>query len=334
MIHSLWHSFMPRKIWISGIVLVVLLLTAVKCVGNSPEPPEILGFKFDPPDKCVLANDTVTIEVAYVTNGHKIEKFRWEAEEGEIKGNGKHMITYLAPATTGSYTISVQLQYPGGTVEDSTEVEVVSQVVSRGAPTPDETTKPPTETPTHTPTFTPADTPTTTSEFTPTETPTIIPTPTDTPSPTHTLLPTATFTPIPTPTPTLLPPPAPIYPLGEENSVNIERQTNTVNLKWQWDYSLDKVGGGTLFSVRIHQVGSSDDCVHIQLRENVISEHRMTCPSGRYYWQIVVTVPLVSTPVKPSDWRNISLPSEPQYFDFVLQPDNDDGPPPCNPPWC
>jgi hypothetical protein len=183
-----------------------------------------------------------------------------------------------------------------------------------------------------TPTLTPTPTHTATVTFTSSPTATLPP-PLPTPAPTVTstpLPPAATSTPSPTPTPTLLPPPTPVHPLGEENSQNVERQTNTVNIEWQWDFSLKEFGEGAKFSLRIHQVGSQGDCIHIQPDYNVISEHRMTCPSGRYYWQVVAVIP---DPTQPSGWREISLPSVPQYFDFVIQDDND-GNGHCNPPWC
>jgi hypothetical protein len=329
MIRTLWHNCRLWRIRASGAILLGLLLVAAQCnsiqeATPTPtvkaDPPEIVGFTLNPPGP-LFPETRIGIQVNVSCNGHKIDNYRWVVGVGEgsiVNGNGTALITYQSPEVPGFYEVRVELEYKGGLpVEDSTVVEVIPE-----------------------PTFTPTDTPSPTLSptFTPTLSPTgtpMLPSPTPTLTATPTLLPpTATSTPKPTPIPALLSAPTPIYPLGEENSVNIERPTNTVNLKWQWDYSLDEVGGNALFSLRIHQVGSSEDCVHIQLRETVISEHRMTCPSGRYYWQVVVAVPLVPTPVKPSDWRNISLPSEPQYFDFVFQPENDDGPKPCNPPWC
>jgi hypothetical protein len=332
MIRTLWHNCRLWRIRASGAILLGLLLVAAQC-NSTPEPtpmptvkadpPEIIGFTLNPPGP-LFPETRISIQVNVSCNGHKIDHYWWVVGAGEgsiVNGNGSPLVTYQAPEASGSYEVRVELEYKGGSpVEGSTMVEVVP----KPTPTPTDTPSPtlsPTATLTPSPSATPA-------LLLLTSMPTTIPT---------LLPPTATSTsiPKPTPTPTLLPPPTPISPLGEENSVNIERPTNTVNLKWQWDYSLDEVGGNALFSLRIHQVGSSEDCVHIQLRETGISEHRMTCPSGRYYWQVVVAVPLVPTPVKPSDWRNISLPSEPQYFDFVLQPDNGGGgPPPCNPPWC
>ncbi len=182
MAHPQWHNFLTWRTWISGIVLVVLLLTAVECVGNSPKPPEILGFKSDPPLNIVLANDIVTIEVTYVTNGNKIEKFWWDAEDGEIIGNGRPVITYLAPDIPGYYSISVELQYSGGTVKDSTIVKVVLVTASSTSAPTGELTNAPTETPTSTPTLTV--TPTSSSTKTP-----MLPSPT----------PTQTATPTPTP---------------------------------------------------------------------------------------------------------------------------------------
>jgi hypothetical protein len=147
MAHPRCHNLLSCRILITRMALVILLLILAGCQGV---PPRIIGF--DPPDPSVAVGGAIEIQVNYALNGHRIDKFEWRAGEGKILGNGKPLITYRAPGTPGSYNISVELQYSGGTVEDSIVIQVLSAAAS--------STSTPTPTSTNTPTPIPTNTPT------------------------------------------------------------------------------------------------------------------------------------------------------------------------------
>lgn len=219
------HNLLPRRILITRMALVILLLILAGCRGA---PPRIIGF--DPPEPSVTVGDAIEIQVDYASNGQRIDYFEWRADEGEILCNGKPLITYQAPSVSGSYNISVELQYSGGTVEDSAIVKVVPAVAS--------TEPTPTPTSTNTPTPIPTDTPTPTAVDTPT--PTLAPIPTDTPTPTITLTttprPSLTARPIP---PSLTPTSAPTvqFPYGpilyEPKQWSVYSVGDTVWFTWE-----------------------------------------------------------------------------------------------------
>ncbi|MCL4295855.1 MAG: hypothetical protein KJ077_09020 [Anaerolineae bacterium] len=169
----------------------ILLLLAIACGGTTPtpiaavQPPEITGPQVDASTPLKPGEEVgISIEVSKA-RGTTLT-YTWMAEDGEIlKGQGSPAITFRAPDEPGVYSVIVEVQWEGQSVEKATSIKVEAE------PTPTPTPAPPTDTPTPTPT--PA--PTQTDTPAPTETPT--PTPTESPMPTPTSSPTATDTPTP-----------------------------------------------------------------------------------------------------------------------------------------
>jgi hypothetical protein len=291
-------SFTRCRSWISRTILVLLLIVLVGC---RREPPTILGF--EPSHPTVAASDVICLQINFASNGHNIDSFLWHADKGKIIGNGKPLITYQAPATPGSYTISVQVQFSGGTIEDSTIIEVRPTNVARQLTPTDEPTNILTETPTYTltlpasvtvdtltitPTPRSADTPITTPAGptlveTPTMTPTSTHTPTTTSTPTQTPTTTSTPTDMPTVTPAPTPYPAPIL-TAPDNGSGVQGEFPP--LYWTWDREL---GEDEFFEVRIWH--ESIETYHPalgwvkvpQFDYNIRGERQ-----GIYYWTVIV----------------------------------------------
>jgi len=177
MIHTLWHNFSHWKVWAGGVILIGLLLIATHCTPTATpiaqetptrEPPEITSFICIPSDT-MLPGAKIGIHVNVKLHSNKIDDYQWFVEEDEgsiVSGQGESAITYQAPETPGLYKVRVELKYGGGSVRDSTIVEVVP-----------ESTPPPTEEPTAEPTEEPTEEPTKQSTAEPTEEPTEEPTP-------------------------------------------------------------------------------------------------------------------------------------------------------------
>ena len=149
--------------------------------GPSPTeepPPEIIGFV--PPQPTVVAKGSITIQVDFATNGHKVNQFEWKPEKGRIINNGKSLITYLAPDDVGIYEIIMKLHYDADkVVSRSIIVEVVSEPPAEPIPEP---TKEPTPEPTKEPTTEPTVEPTKEPTTEPITVPAVTPSPISTPS--------------------------------------------------------------------------------------------------------------------------------------------------------
>ena len=289
---SLWHNF---RLWISGVVLIGLLLTATRCAPTTTpiaqqtpptDSPEITDFTFSPPGP-VFPGARISIQVNVNRHGHRINHCRWVVGAGEgriVSGQGTWLITYEAPENPGTYKVHVELEYEGGPpVDSSTVVEVVEPT-----PTPTDTPSPtPTDTPTSTPTDAPSPTPTDTPTSTPTDTP---PAPTDpspdTPTPTSTATPTPTTTPTETPTPTFTPTATPTPTPKPDAVVN----TEALNLR---------SGPGTVYDVlgRLKR----GDCLKVTGKCPEGDWLRVICPRGREGWAacsgLQVNVDIAGVPV-------------------------------------
>lgn len=260
MAHPRWPNPLPWRTRIAGMIVIILMLISVGCEGV---PPRIIGF--DPPEPSVAVGDVTKIQVNYAANGHKIDNFSWDAEAGEIIGNGKSLVTYRAPDTPGTYNISVQLQYSGGTVEGAVVVNVVLS--------------------TSTPTFTPTDTLTPLSNDMPT------PTPTNTPSPTITQTPTPASAPTPTPTPVT--PPTPVGSeimtiLASKNSLtvyvpeNVTSSLQDLNLEYRTSTGTAKYvfANSDAFAPYVDGTVPPPFCLHLE-RANSDTPFPSECQSAR-----------------------------------------------------
>jgi hypothetical protein len=328
------------KLWrvlMNGTMLIGLLITVVGC---GKKPPTIIGF--EPSHPIVVVNDGIRITVNFAPNDYNIHDFVWRAEEGKILGDGP-TITYRAPATPGSYNISVELQYSGKTVKDSIIVEVVLMTASSTSTPTDQPTSVPTETSTSTPTSTPTSpsartkATTATPSSTATSTPTIIVPPTPTPSSTATptpppsppITPTITIVPAPPPTHTLIATPTPTpYPppvLGEPVD-GITSAGRLPPLSWNWERALAE---DEYFEVRIWHNGDPYHTGIVWVKRSPFDFNLEGFPTGKYFWSIAVMRGRAQSKGWPGieAWEGINpviqLSKESEIRSFFLSMDDD-----------
>ncbi len=335
MIYTPGYNIKLWRVLMNGTMLLGLLLTAVGC---GKKPPTIIGF--EPSHPSVVVNNGIRITVNFAPNDYNIHDFVWRAEEGKILGDGP-TITYQAPATPGSYNISVELQYSGKTVKDSIIVEVVLMTASSTSIPTDQPTSAPTETPTSTTISTPTSSSTRTKTATATPSSTATPTPaktvapilpstttfTPSPSPTKTpaLIIAATLTPtdMPTVTPTLTPYPSPAL---AEPVDGITSAGRLPPLSWNWEGELAE---DEYFEVRIWHNGDPYHIGIVWVKCSPFDFNLEGFPTGKYFWSIAVMRGRAQSKGWPGieAWEGINpviqLSEESEIRSFFLSTDDD-----------
>ncbi len=270
-----WYQGFFLKAWKIGFILLGLLVFTIGCNGQNI--PKILGFSLS--STTIFPGEKIAIQVSFASNGNEIESVEWSASSGKILGNGKSIITYLAPAEAGRYVIDVQLRYRSGVVEDSMIIEVLPI-----------------------PTSTPFLTTTPTSTVVPTNTPS----PTNTKTPTNT--PSPTSIPIP-PTPTNIPTPALQLVAPPDNSVF--GRFDSVVFQWEWANTLEP---SHFFNFGLWYEDNQEPIFHAQLRGTELLFDMNEQPPGRYFWRVVV----VEAIENDMAWREVSNPSSLSNFQWFI----------------
>jgi putative glutamine transport system substrate-binding protein len=124
---------------VTGAVLAILALALPGC-GEEPTPPRLISFS--PAELTVPAGETLAVSVEYEENDFSLPDFQWQADAGEIEGNGAPSIVYHAPASPGDYKIAVSAGYGDAGAALSLDSTIKVTEATAAAPATAEATEP------------------------------------------------------------------------------------------------------------------------------------------------------------------------------------------------
>jgi hypothetical protein len=94
-----------------------------------------------------------------------------------------------------------------------------------------------------------------------------------------------------------------------------------IKFTWRWDGP--EPGEGEVFSFKIIRLKDNATCMHNRTAHPFF-DVQMACDlSERYFWQAILVRPVFDETGRQSGWLELSEPSEPQYFDFILGREDD-----------
>ena len=123
--------FKPSKNWIWHFPICILILILIGCDTDQTLTPPIRHTveisELNLTSQTLEAGSTTTITATFDYSGDEADLiFRWEASSGQIVGEASS-VTYVAPDTPGTHTITLQLTDGFAMAEHAVTVEVLAQ---------------------------------------------------------------------------------------------------------------------------------------------------------------------------------------------------------------